>query len=99
MSNKFKDTDTHAHAHVHTHTHTHYFYNGTIDIKNFDLNKFKKDSKYWKINSVNSLHLVKNEFNGYFLFISENKYLTLVPINESKGIIKKYEEFWSKIKI
>ena len=35
--------------------------------------------------------------NGYFEEISENKYLTLVPTNESKVKIKKYEELWSKI--
>ena len=27
----------------------------------------------------------------------KNKYLTLVPINESKEMIKKHEEIWSKI--
>ena len=34
--------------------------------------------------------------NGYE--INENKYLTLVPTNESKEKIRKYEELWSKIK-
>ena len=33
--------------------------------------------------------------NRYF---NKNKYLTLVPTNESKEIIKKYEELWSKIR-
>ena len=47
-----------------------------------------KDSKYAEINSVNSL---------YFEEINENKYLTLVPINESKEKIKKYEKLLSKI--
>ena len=28
----------------------------------------------------------------------KNKYLTLVPTNESKEIIKKYEVLWSKIR-
>ena len=36
--------------------------------------------------------------NGYFEEINKNKYLTLVPTNESKEIIKKYEELWSKIR-
>ena len=36
--------------------------------------------------------------NGYFGEIYENKYLTLVPTNESKGKVKKYEELWSKIR-
>ena len=32
----------------------------------------------------------------YFEEINKNKYLTLVPTNESKEKIKKYEELWSK---
>ena len=36
--------------------------------------------------------------NGYFEEINGNKYLTLVPTNESKEIIKKCEELWSKIR-
>ena len=36
--------------------------------------------------------------NEYFEEINKNKYLTLVPTNESKKIIKKYEELWSKIR-
>ena len=43
-----------------------------------------KDSKYVKIQSVNPLYLVINKVNGYFEEISENKYLTLVPTDESK---------------
>ena len=56
-----------------------------------------KDSKYVKINSVNPLYLIFSKVNGYFEEINENKYLTLVPTNESKEKIKKYEELWSKI--
>ena len=36
--------------------------------------------------------------NGYFEEINGNKYLTLVPTNESKAKIKKYEELQSKSK-
>ena len=36
--------------------------------------------------------------NGYFQEINENKYLTLVPTNEGKDKILKYEELWSKIR-
>ena len=57
-----------------------------------------KDSKYVKINSVNPLYLIFSKVNGYFEEINKNKYLTLVPTNESKEIIKKYEELWSKIR-
>ena len=47
-----------------------------------------KDSKYLKIDSVNPLYLIINKVNGYFEEISKNKYLSLVPTNESKEIIK-----------
>ena len=43
-----------------------------------------KDSKYVKINIVKHLYLIFNEANEYFEEINENKYLTLVPTNESK---------------
>ena len=81
---------------------TYYFFNGIINIKNFDPNKMKineklnkniliyyigygtiKDSKYVKINSVNPLCIIVNKVNRYFEKINENKYLTLVPTNES----------------
>ena len=57
-----------------------------------------KDSKFLKINSVNPLYLIFNKVNGYFEKIKESKYLMLVPSNESKEKIKKYEELWSKVR-
>ena len=48
-----------------------------------------KDSKYVNINSVNPLYLIFRKVNGYFEEINGNKYLTLVPTNESKEKIKK----------
>ena len=57
-----------------------------------------KNSKYVKINRVNPFYLIFNKVNGYFEEINGNKYLTLVPINESEEKIKKYEELWSKTK-
>ena len=53
-----------------------------------------KDLKYIEINSVNPLYLIFNKMNGYFEENNENKYLTLVPLNENKEIIQKYEELW-----
>ena len=38
-----------------------------------------------------------NKVNGYFEEMNGNNYLTLVPTNESKEKIKKYEELWSNI--
>ena len=57
-----------------------------------------KHWKYLKINNINSLYLIINKVNGYFKEINKNGYLTQVPTNESKVIIKKYEELWSKIR-
>ena len=57
-----------------------------------------KDSKYVKANGVNPLYLIFSKVNGYFEEINKNKYLTLVPTNESKEIMKKYEELYSKIR-
>ena len=45
--------------------------------------------EYVKIKSVNPLYLIINKVNGYFEKINGNKYLTLVPNNESKEIIIK----------
>ena len=56
-----------------------------------------KDSKFVKIKSVNTLYLIINRTNGYFEKIRENKHLTLVLTDESKEIIEKYEELWSKV--
>ena len=57
-----------------------------------------KDSKYIKIDSLNPLYLIFNKVNGYFREINNSKYLTLVPTNDSKENIKKYEELWIKIR-
>ena len=57
-----------------------------------------KDLKYIKLNTINPLYLIINKVNEYFEKINGNKYLMLVPTNESKEKIKKYEELWSKIK-
>ena len=57
-----------------------------------------KDLKYVKINSVNPLNLIFSIVNRYFEEVDKNKYLTLVRINESKEIIKRYDGLWSKIR-
>ena len=43
-----------------------------------------KESKFVKINSVKPLYLIFGIVNIYFEEINGNKYLTLVPTNESK---------------
>ena len=55
-----------------------------------------KDSKYAKINSVILLYLIFSKVNEYNEVINQNNYLTLVPTNESKEIIKRDERLWSK---
>ena len=57
-----------------------------------------KDLKFLKISSVNPLYLIINKLNGYFEEIDKNKYLTLVPINERKEIIKSFKELRSNIR-
>ena len=57
-----------------------------------------KNSKYVKINSINPLYLMFNKMNEYFEEINEDKYLILVPTNESKEKIKKYDELWIKVR-
>ena len=57
-----------------------------------------KGSKYVKIDTVHPLYIIFNKVNGYFEEIHENKYLTLIPTNETKEKIKKNEELWSKIR-
>ena len=54
-----------------------------------------KDSKYVKINSVNTLYLIFSKVNGYFEELNKNKYLTLISTNDSKEIIKK---LWRTVK-
>ena len=48
-----------------------------------------KDWQYVKLKSVNLVYLIFNKVNGYFEEVNGNKYLTLVPTNESKEKIKK----------
>ena len=50
------------------------------------------------ISTVNPLYLVFNEINGYIEESNGNKYLTPVSTDESKDILKKYEELWSKLR-
>ena len=54
--------------------------------------------KYVKINRVKPLYLILSKVNGYFRETNKNKYLTLIPTNESKEKIKNYEQLWIKIR-
>ena len=50
------------------------------------------------MNSLNLLYLIINKISGYNEDSNGNKYLTLVPSNESKYILEKHENLWTKIK-
>ena len=63
------------------------YYTGYVTIK-----------EYVKVYSVNPFYLIFRYVNGYFEEINGNKYLTLVPTNESKENIKRYEELWIKFR-
>ena len=48
------------------------------------------------INRLNPLYLIINKINEEE--ISGNKYFQLVPTDESKEVMKKYEELWTEIR-
>ena len=52
--------------------------------------RIKKDQKIY---SANPLYLILGKVNGYFEEITGNKCLTLVPTNNSKEEMKKYENY------
>ena len=54
--------------------------------------------EYVKIYSVNPFYLIFRYVNGYSEEINGNRYFTLVPTNESKEKIKKYQELWIKFR-
>ena len=68
-----------------------------IDIYYIGYVTIKKIADYNNINSVNPLYLLINEMIGHFEEKSKNKYLVLDDINESKEVLKKYEEVWEGI--
>ena len=49
-------------------------------------------------NSLKPLYLIFNGANGYIEEGNGNMYLVLLPTDESKDKLKKYEEIWSRIK-
>ena len=57
-----------------------------------------KDLSYVIINSVNPLYLIVNKIKWYIEESNGNKCLTLVPNDENKSALKKYEEVCSKIR-
>ena len=80
-----------------------------IDIYYIGYVTIKKIGDYKNINSVNPLYLMINEMIGHFVCNSvecnsieeknENKYWVLDDIDETKEVLKKYEEVWEGIKL
>ena len=92
---------------------TYYFFNDIINIEHFDQNNIKLDEnpyenifiycigyvtikKYVKIYGVNPFYFI---FKTSMDTFEEIKYLTLVPINESKEKIKNVQNYWVKSEI
>ena len=57
-----------------------------------------KHARYVRINSVSPLYLIIHKINRYIEESKRNKYLTLVPNDESKDTLKQPEELWAKIR-
>ena len=55
-----------------------------------------KSRNYMKNNSVNLLYLIINKINGYIKDSDRNKYLILVPADESKDTLQKGEKLRNK---
>ena len=56
-----------------------------------------KDLSYTTINNVNPLHLIINRLNACIEEINGNRYLTLVPTDESKNTIKMHEGLFKSV--
>ena len=73
-------------------SHTKIFLFATLD-------RWRWNIKTSKINSINPVYFIINKVNGYFEEINGNKYLTLVPTNESKEKIKNMKNYGVKSEI
>ena len=92
MSNKLKEINKKI---------VHYFFDDKINIKNLDPNKIKIDEKSYK--NILVYHIgylmvkylsyttVINKIDGYIEESNGNKYLMIVPTDETKDTLQKYE--------
>ena len=58
-----------------------------------------KNLSYIKINGVNPLYFIIDKINGYIEESNGNKYLMLVPIDESKDTLKNMKNYETKSEI
>ena len=89
---------------------TNYLFDNMINIKNLNPNKIKADEKPCKniliyrvgqmtsVDSVKPVYLIMNKIDECIEKSNRNKYLTLVPTDESKDTLKIYEELWNKMR-
>ena len=63
------------------------FYIGCVTLKGL---------RYVKINRIHPLYFIINKINRYFEEIIGNKYLTLVPTDESKDTFKSMKSYGTK---
>ena len=59
------------------------YYIGLVTVKNL---------RYVIINSVNPLYAIIDKINGYIEESNGNKYLTLVPADDSIYVLEKYKK-------
>ena len=52
----------------------------------------------YNINSVNPLHLIVGEIDGFIEEENDSKYLNIVLTNSNSEMLKKYAEIWRGIK-
>ena len=57
-----------------------------------------KSLSYAKSKNVKLLYIIIEKINWFIEESNGKKYLTLVPTDENKDILMKYEELWKKIK-
>ena len=69
-----------------------------IDVYYIGYVTFKEIANCNNINSVNPLYLMIDKMIGHFEEKSENKYLVLDDVNETKEISQKHEEVWEGVK-
>ena len=72
--------------------------NKNIDIYNTGHIIIKKTGIYENIYSVNPLHLIIGEEDGFAEEKNGSKYLVLDSTDENKEVLEKYRELWDGIK-
>ena len=104
MSNKVKDIDIKNQAYYFSHDVINIKHFDASNVIKVDEKLYENifiyyiayvtiaDSKYVKFNIVNTFYLIFIKMNGYFEEINGNKYLMLVPTNNSKENTKQYED-------